>query len=96
MFPRNNKRAMAAITLSDDLLEPARNYAATRALPLDEAIATLIGLGLERAWGEDGAAASQIAESPEIRLIDGFGEFAAPPGTPVLSTEDLLRIEDEY
>lgn len=87
---------MASVILSDDVLEPARHYASVRALPLDEALATLIGLGLECVGDEYHAGLSQTAASPAVRFIDGFGEFAAPPGTPVLSTVDLLRIEDEY
>jgi hypothetical protein len=87
---------MAALTLKDDLLETARQYAATQALSLDEAVARLIGLGLEYASGGDRAMPPRMAESPAVRFVDGFGEFAAPPDTPVLSTEDLLRIENEY
>ena len=79
---------MAVLTLSDDLLEPAKRYAVTQALSLDEGIARLIALGLERAC-ENGSVTG-------IRFIDGFGEFAVPSDTPVLTTEDLLRIEDEY
>lgn len=76
-----------------------------RALPLDETLATLIGLGLARVGDEyhavktvdaGHAELSHTATSPAVRLIDGFGEFVAPSGTPVLSTEALLRIVDEY
>jgi hypothetical protein len=87
---------MAALTLSDELLETARRYAAARDLSLDEAIARLIDLGLQRASNDDPAVQSRSAESPVIRLIDGFGEFTPPPGTPSLTTDELLRIEDEY
>ena len=87
---------MAALNLNDDLLETAKRYAVTRALSVEAAVALLINLGLERASDQSRAASLRSAESPAIRFIDGFGEFVAPPGTPVLSTDELLRIEDEY
>ena len=87
---------MAVLSLSDDLLKTARQYAENHSLSLDDAIARLISLGLGRAPDEGNASLSQICESPAIRFVDGFGEFSVPPDTPFLSTEDLLRIEDEY
>ena len=87
---------MAALNLSDDLLDTAKRYAATQSLSVDAAVAILINLGLERASDQSRAASSRPAESPAVRFIDGFGEFVAPPGTPILSTDELLRIEDEY
>jgi hypothetical protein len=84
---------MSSFTLRDDLLEPARHCASAYNLPLEEAVSRLIGLGLAR------VAADELplhAQGPASRFVDGFVEFAAPAGTPALSTEELLRIEDEY
>ena len=86
---------MVAVTVSEELLEPARNYARSHALPLDQAIARLIGLGLAHA-GADGGSEVQPSEIATFRLINGFGQFVVPSGTPVLTTEELLRIEDEH
>lgn len=86
---------MAAVTVSEELLEPARNYARSHSLPLDQAIMRLIGLGLAHAQGEAASGVPPV-EITTFRLINGFGQFVVPAGTPVLTTNELLRIEDEY
>jgi hypothetical protein len=78
----SDNRFMRLVVSIDDLVaESAKQYASAHAVTLDKAVEDLL---------------RQSLIEPGIHVVDGFAEFILPPGTPVLTTQELLGVEDEF
>jgi hypothetical protein len=69
------------LNLDDDTLRLVRDYARRRSVPLGKAVSELVRNGL--------------TTPRPIRMINGFHVVELPPDSPVVTTEDVRRLEDE-
>ena len=69
------------ITLPDDVYEMARSHAHSRRISLGDALAELV----------------RQTQRPPLEIVtdNGFPHFKMPPGTPKLSLEKALAMEEQ-
>jgi hypothetical protein len=69
------------VNLPDDVYEMARSYAHTRRISLGEALGELL----------------RERQRPPLEIVtdNGFPHFHVPPGTPKLSLEEALAMEEQ-
>ena len=69
------------LNLDDDTFRLVREYARRRSVPLGRAVSELVrnGLTLPR----------------PMRIVNGFHVVDLPPDSPVVTSEDVRRLEDE-
>ena len=69
------------LNLDDDALRLMRDYARRRSLPLGRAVSELVRRGLTTPL--------------PTKLVNGFHVVDLPSDSPVITTEDVRRLEDE-
>lgn len=69
------------LNLDDDVLRMAREYARRRSLSLGDAVGELVRSGL--------------TTPRPTKLVNGFYVVDLPEDSPVVTTEDVRRLEDE-
>ncbi len=69
------------LSLDDDILAEVKAYAATRDVALGKAVSELVRKGLQAPL--------------RTRMVDGFYVVDLPPGSPEITTERLLELEDD-
>lgn len=68
------------MNLDDDILAFARHYSESRSLSLGKAISDLVRRGIEA--------------PPRTKVVNGIHVFDVPPDSPKVTTEHVLRLED--
>ena len=68
------------LSLDDDVLEIAKDYAAVKNLSLGAAVSDLVRKGIK-------------APVP-IRMVNGLAVFDLPPGSPIVTSERVKEILD--
>ena len=69
------------MSLDDDVLQEVKAYAASRDVSLGRAVSELVRKGLRA--------------PVRTKLVDGFYVVDLPPDSPEISTEHLLKLEDD-
>jgi hypothetical protein len=69
------------LNIKDEVLEQVRQFAAARSMPTGEAASYLLKQALNKPLG--------------TRIENGFEVFDVPEGSPIVTLEHTLRLEDE-
>lgn len=69
------------IRLDDDILAFAKRYSESRSLNLGKAISDLVRRGIDA--------------PPRTKIVNGIHVFDVPPDSPKVTTEHVLRLEDD-
>jgi hypothetical protein len=69
------------LNIKDEVLEQVRQFAAARSMPTGEAASYLLNQALNKPLG--------------TRIENGFEVFDVPEGSPIVTLEHTLRLEDE-
>ena len=69
------------LSLDDDVLKKVKAYAASRDVSLGEAVSELVRKGLRAPL--------------RTRVVNGFTVVDLPPDSPAITTEHVLKLEDE-
>jgi hypothetical protein len=69
------------LNLDDDVLRLVRDYARRRSLPLGAAVGELVRTGL--------------TTPKPTKIVNGFHVVDLPADSPVVTTEDVRRLEDD-
>jgi hypothetical protein len=69
------------LNIKDEVLEQVRQFAAARSMPTGEAASYLLNQALKKPLG--------------TRIENGFEVFDVPEGSPIVTLEHTLRLEDE-
>jgi len=70
------------LSLDDDVFPLVRRYAEGRSLGLGKAVSELVRKGLKA--------------PVQTRVVNGFHVVVLPPDSPVVTTEDVKRLQDEF
>jgi len=69
------------LNLEDDVFEQVRQYAESRSVPMGKAVSELVRRGLTTPL--------------PTRMVNGFQVVDLPPDSPVVTTEQVRRLEDD-
>jgi hypothetical protein len=69
------------VSLDDDVFRKAKAYAASRNVSLGKALSELVRKGLRAPL--------------RTRMVNGFTVVDLPPNSPAITTEHVLKLEDE-